>query len=67
MPLRKDCGLLPKGEARKWKHYWTIRGHTASLEATRRKGFVRCFLTLKNSAAAGVPVDADTNLERIKQ
>ena len=43
---RMFSGTLPKREARKWWHWWTVRGHTAVLEPTNRPGFVDTYLTL---------------------
>ncbi len=33
MTARIECGVLKRKDARKWKHYWTVRGHVATLEA----------------------------------
>lgn len=40
-----DCGLLKRSDAREWKHFWTVRGHTAVIESIGR-GLYQCWLTL---------------------
>ncbi len=54
---RKDCGLLRLSEARKWKHWWTVRGHLASYESTSKPGIVHCWLTLEKEMKPGLAVN----------
>jgi hypothetical protein len=35
-----------RADARAWKHWWTVRGHIATLTATGRRGLFRCTLML---------------------
>ena len=45
------CGLLRHFEARRWAHWWNIRGHHASLEAANWRGYFHCYLRLNSQAA----------------
>ena len=42
----KYAGLLSRGDAILWKHYWTVRGHSVYLESNGRGAFY-CWLRLE--------------------
>lgn len=42
-----DCGLLRQPDARKWKHWWTVRGHIATLVKTGKPYVYQCYLAIE--------------------
>lgn len=47
MRRRFHDGMLKGADAREWKHWWTVRGHIATLESANWRGYFHCYLILK--------------------